>query len=194
MSSIARFHAQIAGVALPVFALAAAGWYVNPERLKTWTVAAGAMAMIWLLIAALERTQKSDNQRRMLVGNVLFAGSMLALPMSIKLAQSFGYVLGEQGSRASGVAVGLLLVAVGNALPKTVVSLAASRCPPAEIQAVNRFGGWVMVIAGLAFVPAWILLPLDVARAVSIALIAATVVLVIARIWWAKRGSRLRGA
>jgi hypothetical protein len=186
MSSTQRFHLQIAPVALAVFGLAAAGWYLAPERLLTWMVAAAAMALFWLVFALIQRIQKTDAQRRMLAGSVMLGGAILALPLMVNIARSMGYVLGDEGSRVQNIVAGFLFAAFGNAVPKVVAPITAKGCSPTAVQALQRFCGWTFVIAGLGFALAWAVLPLSIVAPVAISIVAGAMLLAAVRTVWAR--------
>ena len=71
--------------------------------------------------------------------------------------------------RVTMVLLGLYYVVSGNALPRRFTARAAQRPNAARTQAVQRFAGWTFVLAGLAFALAWIVLPTDVAKPLSVA-------------------------
>jgi hypothetical protein len=72
-------------------------------------------------------------------------------------------------------------------MPKAVTPVAARACSAAEVQAINRFGGWAFVIAGLVMAAAWILLPRGQATPVSLAACGGAVLLLAVRVASAKR-------
>ncbi|MFQ5527557.1 MAG: hypothetical protein ACE5GX_15005 [Thermoanaerobaculia bacterium] len=84
-----------------------------------------------------------------------------------------------------GVAMGLVLVIFANAAPKTLEPWAEARCGPAKSQAVQRFAGWTLVLAGLGYSLAWLTLPIDRVNARAMLIVVAGVLLVAGKVLWA---------
>jgi hypothetical protein len=175
MTTTQRTHLQIAPVAMAVVGLAAANWYLNPDGSPAWAVSAVMiMAGIWLIVGLLARLEWGDATRKFLVRSAMMGGLTIALALASSLGRSLGLLTADGASRFTGVAAGLLLAAVGDAMPKAVSPIAVK---PGEMQAISRFNGWLVVIAGLAFAAAWILLPLASARLASFLICGAMVLL-----------------
>jgi hypothetical protein len=100
------------------------------------------------------------------------------LVMAAKLASTLGVGGDELPHRVSMIIVGGYLVVTGNALPKTLRPLSTLGCDGSKLQAFQRLAGWTWVLTGLALAGAWLVLPLDLAKPVSIVLIVAGVVIV----------------
>ncbi len=83
--------------------------------------------------------------------------------------------------RLLGVMLGLVVIFYANAVPKALTRLMHRRDPAAE-QAVRRFTGWTLLLGGVGYVMAWILVPLEYANATAGGLLAFAVMTVIARI------------
>ncbi len=81
-----------------------------------------------------------------------------------------------------GVILGLVLVIVGNFMPKNVEPSSEERCEPSAAQALQRFAGWTFVLAGVAYSLVWLVFPLRHASLVSTLTLAAAVLLVAARL------------
>ena len=86
--------------------------------------------------------------------------------------------------RAQGVMVGLVLAVCANLVPKTLEPLSTTRCEPSRKQALQRFAGWTLVLAGLGYSIAWLVLPLDQARIPAMSIVASGLLLVLARVAW----------
>lgn len=116
---------------------------------------------------------------------LVLAGFVLAFSFGLTLAVKSGWIETDTMLRAQGVMSGLVLVLIANLVPKTVDRHAEARCDPTRAQAVQRFSGWALVLAGLGQVLAWLVLPIDWANPVSMTLVGTAVVLVLARVAWA---------
>lgn len=113
---------------------------------------------------------------RSLFAAALFLGATAALRWL-----SPAYIDAGLGHRLIGIMMGVLVVVYANAVPKTLIPLAALRCSPAADQAVRRFIGITMVLGGVGFVLAWIVAPIDVAHVYAMAALGTALLLVVLR-------------
>jgi len=166
--------------------LAAANWYLQPQRSTAW--AASLLLLGGLAVALLVARRLTSNPARRgaadsIRSGVVFAGSIMAISLGAKLATTLG---GGQGAdlstRASMVVIGAFFMFTGNALPKTLTPLAALKCDPARVQAFQRLSGWIWVITGLGYAVAWLALPLDLAKPVSLALLMSGMLVIVGQI------------
>jgi Ca2+/Na+ antiporter len=114
---------------------------------------------------------------------LLIAGTMLAFSAALVFADKAGYIGDETAKRAVQVAIGLILVYFANLAPKTLEPLADS-CDPSRVRALQRFSGWALVIGGLGYSLAWLVVPIDAAAIVSMAILGTCLLLVVARCAW----------
>lgn len=113
---------------------------------------------------------------------LLFAGLMLAVAFGAKLAFRAGLIADpEMSRRASMVILGAFYVAMGNAMPKTLVPLSVQQCDSGRAQAFQRFAGWTFVLSGLAYAVCWLVLPVPLAQPVSVAFLLGGTALVAVR-------------
>jgi hypothetical protein len=174
-------HAAPALVALSSI-LAAGNWYLQPERPGAWASAMfliGCMGLALFLIPRdahdAARRGAGDSIRR----GVVFAGLMLVMVLGLKLATAAGLIVDADVSRrATMIVTAAFFVFTGNAMPKTLTPLASLQCDGAKIQAFQRFAGWTWVLSGLAFGIAWLVLPIDLAKPVSLVLLMTGMLLV----------------
>jgi hypothetical protein len=180
-------NAQIAPIALVVAALGAADLYFMPQHALTWSIGMGAMAAVWIvaIFAGRASSARTDSDRSFLFLSVALAGLMIAVSLGVPLAGAFGIGGSTLRDRALGIVLGLMLVVMGNMVPKVLGPLTAKRCSSARTQSLQRFTGWIFTLAGLAYVGVWILLPVPEADAIATPLCAAAVVLVLLRWGWA---------
>lgn len=114
---------------------------------------------------------------------LILAGLMLALALGLAWANNAGHLSEETSRRASQVLAGLVVVYFANLVPKSLEPLLAG-CEPSRAQAMQRFGGWTLVIGGLGYSVAWLVAPLEVAKPAAIAILATALVLVVGRCAW----------
>ncbi len=125
--------------------------------------------------------------------SLILAALILAFSFSLTLAVKSDLIDSSTQQRAQGVMIGMVLVVFANLVPKTLEPLTSTRCGPSQNQAVQRFAGWTLVLAGLGYSLAWLVLPIEHARVPAMSLVAAGLVLVLARVGWAfMKGSRVQ--
>jgi len=157
--------------------LAAWNWILRPERALAWTA---TLLFIGCMAAALFVTSRRANNAAEPIRNaVVFAGMMLAVALGAKLVTPLGGPeTAEISRRTTMILLGFCMAMSGNMMPKTLTPLSALQCDPARIQAFQRFAGWTWVLSGLSFSLAWLVLPLALARPVSMVLLICGMVLI----------------
>jgi hypothetical protein len=116
-------------------------------------------------------------------GAIVFAGVMLVIALGGRLAVSLGLVHdADFARRATNVVVGVLLIFLGNDIPKRLAPL-ASNCG-ARVQALQRIAGWTWVLAGFGYAVAWLVMPFDVADPVTLALVVGAMLVTAAPMLW----------
>jgi fructose-specific phosphotransferase system IIC component len=93
------------------------------------------------------------------------------------------YISEELGHRLFGILLGLFAAYYANAVPKLLKPLPRLRDPARE-QALRRFTGWTLVIGAVAYVVAWIVVPIAQANTVAMSLLGTTFLIVLARHLW----------
>jgi hypothetical protein len=91
-----------------------------------------------------------------LVPSLMWGGGLIALALAASFARQMGYLDGDGVTRLVMGAIGLMLVWLGNRMPKAFV-------PSALARKANRVGGWSMVISGLIYAGFWAFAPIDAA-------------------------------
>jgi hypothetical protein len=130
---------------------------------------------------------KSDRERRHAASSIrrglVFAGLILACSLLAKVATALGAIPDADVSRRVTMAIlGIFFVFMGNAFPKMLTPLSQLTCDPAKVQAFQRFTGWTWVLTGFPFAFVWIVLPLDVAKPLSMLILLSGMLLVALRV------------
>jgi hypothetical protein len=125
----------------------------------------------------------------MIVQSLIIAGVFLAATVLLK-HMAPDYLDPELARRLMGALPGIMLVLYANAIPKAVVPIARMHCDPATDQAVRRFVGWTLVLGGVAYLVAWIVVPVEQAATVSCSFLGAAMLAVVARLAWGKTKAR----
>ena len=186
-------------------AMAAANWYFDPGSARRWATSlafCGVMAIALLAARHISQrvTSGATAARRAhasIRGAVVFASLMFVAALGSRLATELGLgseaVLSELSKRVTMALTGMFFVLTGNAVPKTLTPLSAGQCAdPARAQAFQRFMGWTWVLTGLSFAAAWLTLPLDIAKPVSITCMVAGMAIVVTGIVRLVRSPRQR--
>lgn len=176
--------------------LAAANWYLQPERPGAWASTVfliGCMALFLFVVRhdhGAGRRGAGDSIR----SGLAFTGLILVIVLSMKLVTAMGVIEDADLSRRATMAIlGAFFVVTGNAMPKTLTPLSALQCDPARVQAFQRFAGWTWVLTGVAFAIVWLVLPLELAKPVSLVLLVSAMLAVLGQIV-RLRGTRRRQA
>ena len=161
-------------------------WYLRPERAMAWSLSAAMLGVMSIALLLDSPRWSTDAVRRSACAAIRSSVGIAALIMFVSLAVKFGEALGvltdpDLSRRAAQIGAGVFLMFMGNSLPKTLTPLSRMSCNPASVQAFQRFAGWTWVLTGLGFTMAWLVLPVTVAKPVSLALILTGILLVVAR-------------
>jgi len=166
-------------------ALTMGNWYLRPERAMAWSMSTAFLGvmLVALLIDSTRRTSNCVRQSAGVIrGSVGIAALIMGLSLTVKLVEALGLTTDPDWSRrASLMGMGVFLMFMGNSMPKTLTPLAKMRCNPASVQAFQRFAGWTWVLTGLGFSIAWLVLPLTVAKPVSMVVLFTGMFLIFAR-------------
>ena len=155
--------------------LAATNWVLQPDRAGAWAATLGFIACMAVAFFFAHRRSGNEAQRR--AGDairhaIVFAGLMLAIPLSMRLGTALGVIHdADLSRRTTMVLMGAFIAFTGNAMPKTLTPLSALQCDPARVQAFQRFAGWTWVLTGVGYAIAWLVLPLVLAKPVSLVLL-----------------------
>jgi alpha-beta hydrolase superfamily lysophospholipase len=105
--------------------------------------------------------QRLSDDRRNVQTSIVLAGLLLLVAMLEKLAHHAGWAVGaDMDQRLFGVLLGAVVVALSNAIPKAAGS--------ARALATRRVIGWALVLGGICYALAWLVLPLAIASDVAI--------------------------
>tara|TARA_R110000782_G_scaffold19028_5_gene51622 strand:+ start:1556 stop:2158 length:603 start_codon:yes stop_codon:yes gene_type:complete len=180
-----RIHGQIALVAAVVWGLGLTNWMLDSGKALVGVISMAGMAAIWIAVVLMERwrsfSRYTDAERRFFRGAVLGAGLMLTASLLVSLAETLQLADGVMIQRGLGVGTGLILMLTGNAMPKILGHRGGGDCAPARAEALKRFAGWALVIAGIVYVAAWVALPIRPAAGVSTVATVLALVLILAR-------------
>jgi len=189
MTVSSRMHLLVAAMVFIVAGLAIGDWLLLPEKSTKWMIAIATVLGIWLVVALMGRARSyeeySVSERKFLMTSIVAGGLILAVSLGRHMANALGFVGGEPLDRAIGVGAGMVLLLLGNTMPKILGPLTAKRCAPAHVQSIQRFAGWVFVLDGLFCIAGSLFLPLDTSINWTMIATATALLLVAARYAWA---------
>ena len=175
-----------AAAALPPIGivLALANWNARPDAAWAWTAAIVTFViMIAVRQIALRRSSGDAPWVRSVASvtsAVVFGALMMVIPLAMTLAHAYGVVDDPDGGRrATMIIFGAYFAAFGNTLPRMLPAVSSMQCNGARVQAFQRLAGWTWVLCGLGFATAWLVLPIDAAEPLSLALVAAAMIVTI---------------
>jgi hypothetical protein len=91
-----------------------------------------------------------------LIGNLVWAGGILAVALGGTAARQMGYVDNDTLTRVVIGINGLMIAWFGNRMPKAFV-------PSVLARRVHRVGGWSLVLSGLVYAGLWAFAPFQIA-------------------------------
>lgn len=154
--------------------------------------------IVWRILAASERNQSLEQQTasecKQAVGAVYSVSLALLVAQALAVAKMVGVFAEQPSGQLFGIAVGLFVVILGNAMPKVAFSaktLENRNLTAPAAYAANRFSGLVLMSAGAGMVLSWAILPHDTARVIAPVLLLAAVIASIARFHLARRASHI---
>ncbi len=109
--------------------------------------------------------KKYENNGLPMSSVVGFLG-LFAVIIAIAIGKETGVIDHDFAKRGVGIILGLMLIGVGNLLPKFRL-FDSPRRDPAQTLATERFAGWVFVITGTAYSIIWAFAPMSSVMLVS---------------------------
>ena len=143
-----RYALGLAVIAVAlVEALAIALFLLVPEKREYWLIAGLTMPILW---TGAELMKRNDDSLRLAVA---YAAMIMAVCEAFAIARGTGMIAPDNESfalRFVGIATGLVCVYYANLAPKQAVCVDPASPNAGRKQALQRYSGWVLVLAGLA--------------------------------------------
>ena len=121
-------------------------------------------------------------QRRELTWAIVLSGSLFVVALAGVWIGRVGWAsefAGEISERSRGVVIGVVVVVLANVIPKQAGS--------GRRLAMLRIAGWALVMGGLGYAMAWLLLPLSIANVAALLVLLLSLTYAVARIALYKR-------
>jgi hypothetical protein len=171
--------------------LALANWNAKPAAAWAW---AAAIVIFAVMVAVQRRSQLALSRSpgdaasvrgvASVAGAVVFGALMMIIPLAMTLAHAYGLVDDPDSGmrRTTMIILGAYLAVTGNAMPRMLPPTSSMPCGGARVQAFQRHAAWTWVLCGLGYAMAWLVLPIDAAGPVSMALVAIAMIVTIVQL------------
>jgi len=150
----------------------AVAWSMRPEGALVWLTGMLTLPVAWSLVAvtgALPGPDRPD-ARRHIYNSLVGAGALVTGALIVTSATTLEAIPDDWSTRFGMIASALVLIVVGNGLPKKI----EPGCSRTRGLAIQRLLGWTFVVTGLALVMVWLSpLSTDTAKWVSAPIYAA---------------------
>ncbi len=167
----------------------------KPEASATVLITMGVFIIVWNTTKHLSKRKCPDTDwlhskvRHEILFAIILASLLLLGSTSATLAKELELFDSDLVKRIVGVNIGLMLMILGNYMPKkitgTACSCSAGCATPRKSSSTQRFVGWLFVLAGLIYAAIWIFVDLDhTSLATLFSFPAAIVVIIIVRMFW----------
>ena len=172
--------------------LALANWNAKPAAAWAW---AAVIVMSVVMVAVQRRSQlalsRSPGDAALvgsvdsIAGAVAFGALIMISPLALTLAHAYGVVDDPDSGmrRTTMIIIGAYLAVTGNAMPRMLPPTSSMPCGGARVQAFQRFAGWTWVLCGLGFAMAGLVLPIEMAAPLSVALVGSAIVVTLVQMW-----------
>lgn len=175
-----RYALGLAVIAVAlVEAFAIALFLIVPEKREYWLIAGLTMPILW---TGAELMRGKDDSIRLAVA---YAAAIMAVCEAFAIARGLGMIAPDDESfalRFLGIASGLVIVFYANLAPKKAACVDPASPDAGRKQALQRYFGWVLFLAGLANTAIWALAPIEQAALWSMVPIALALGLIALRI------------
>ena len=130
-------------------------------------------------------TASPPHARTPLLRSLLVAAVLIGVSATLRwLAPD--HLSSESARRLVQIMMGVVVIVYSNAIPKVLTPLMQLRCSPAAEQAMRRFAGWTLTLGGLGYALVWAIAPIALAPVLAKAILGGAMLLVLARLAWAK--------
>ena len=156
-------------VAITVFALttavALAVLPMKPDGSATVLVGMGVFIIVWNVTKHLTKRKCDDwinsKTRHEILFAIILASLLLLGGISTTLAKELDLFNSDLTKRILGVNIGLMLIVLGNYMPKKLTGTDSCCTSISKSRSMQRFMGWTFVLAGIFYACIWIFVDLN---------------------------------
>jgi len=149
-------------------------WNQKPDAALLWLTGMLTLPAAWALVAitgALPGPEK-PGARRTIYNSLVGAGLLLSGALVVAAAVTLEAIDQAWSTRFGMIASALVLIVIGNGLPKKI----EPGCARTRALAIQRLLGWTFVVTGLATLVVWLTVPMAYAKTTSLSVYAIAVV------------------
>lgn len=149
-----------------IIIVAAILWPMKHEGSIVVLVTVGVMSAVWAgcrqLVLGKGKDWINSTTRREILFAMILAGALLLISITATLFKELDLIGNETVKRSSGVMIGVMLIIMGNYMPKKLThSPCRSCCGSGGSLKTQRFVGWLFVVAGLLYAGVWLMVDLE---------------------------------
>ena len=146
----------------------ALAWSQRPEGALVWLTGMLTIPIAWLLVTVTGALPGPERpvERRHLYNSLVGAGLLVTGALAVTSAVAFETISDEWSIRFGMLSSALVLIVVGNGLPKKI----EPGCSRTRGLAIQRLLGWIFVITGLIAAVVWLAMPIASVKAVGLTL------------------------
>lgn len=144
----------------------AIAWSQQPEAALVWLTGMLTLPLAWALVAvtgALPGPEKPGT-RRHIYNSLIGAGLLVTGALAVVAAAALEAIPADWSDRFGMIASALVLIVIGNGLPKKI----EPGCSRTRGPAIQRLLGWTFVVTGLVALVVWLSVPMAFARVVGL--------------------------
>lgn len=178
------------GIMLMIGVVAMIAW---PHNMNASLIVLGGVVVftaVWLTVRAIYLRKRIDwldsSSRQEILFAIILAGTLLLGSIIATLFKEIEVIDSAMTKRISGVLIGVMLICMGNYMPKKRSQSCGSCCGPSNTQSqfkksnrVQRFLGWTFVIAGVLYAAVWLLVDLERTSIATMLIFPAAVLLIV---------------
>lgn len=141
-------------------------WPRNAEGSLVVLISVAVMSAVWASVRWMHTRKGCEwmesKSRREIMFAINLASVLLLGSITATLFKEFDMINADTTKRVSGVMIGLMMVCMGNYMPKKLSGGCDSTCAAtSSARSLQRYMGWTFVIAGLLYAGVWMLIDLD---------------------------------
>lgn len=164
-------------------------WVARPEGALIWLIGMATLPAAWLglyLFGAMPPVDQ-PKKRRVILNSLVGAGLLIAGALGASALGSLGAIPEDWITRYAMITNALVLIVIGNGLPKK----AESGCSRTRGLATQRLVGWTFVVGGCVQALAWLLTPStdETMAVVTFGIFAAMAVVIAIGLWRIRSGT-----
>jgi len=149
-------------------------WSQKPAAALLWLTGMLTLPAAWALVTITGALPGPDkpNARRHIYNSLVGAGALVTGALMVTAATTLETIPEDWSTRFGMIASALVLIVVGNGLPKKI----EPGCSRTRSLAIQRLLGWTFVVTGMVALVIWLAVPMAYAKTAGLSVYAIAVV------------------